>query len=190
VPTTRGGGVSTFDESGSGEQVYLTRWQLRNFENDNALRRLGDRNKPLYKPEFWPRSGERCPGNDLDPEFKCRPYGCQDGGASQIVQTKDLIVSSTPADSPPKPFRVIPTDGRPHNQARVTQETGEAIQLDTGMAIPSSSTPSDLRTIAGSTNRVTSTASNSAHRACHTQRQYTALGDDGGGSEVLMEHGR
>lgn len=53
VPAVRGGGASRYDESG-GETVFAARDNsFENFENDNALRRLSDRNKPLYKPEFW-----------------------------------------------------------------------------------------------------------------------------------------
>jgi hypothetical protein len=127
VPTTRGGGVSKFDEFGSGEQVYPSRdGSFENFENDNALRRLSDRNKPLYKPEFWGKVRENdTHGNELDPEFKCRPYGVPRMGApSQIVQTKDMVILLYAGGfASQNPFRVIPTDGRPHNQARVAQET-------------------------------------------------------------------
>src|SRR5262249_32574138 len=94
-PTRRGGGVPTFPEFGSGEQVFAARdGSFENFENDNALRRLSDRNKPLYKPEFWSKVRENdLHGNELDPEFKCRPYGVPRMGApSRIVQTKDLVV--------------------------------------------------------------------------------------------------
>jgi len=127
VPAARGGPVSKFDEFGSGEQVYPSRdGNFANFENDNALRRLSDRNKPLYKPEFWAKVRENdAHGNELDPEFKCRPYGVPRMGApSQIVQTRDLMVLLYAGGfASQNPFRVIPTDGRPHNQARVTQET-------------------------------------------------------------------
>jgi hypothetical protein len=99
---------------------------FENFENDNALRRLGDRNKPLYKPEHWAKVRENdANGNELDPEFKCRPYGVPRMGApSQIVQTKDQVVLLYAGGfAGQNTFRVVPTDGRPHNQARVTQET-------------------------------------------------------------------
>jgi hypothetical protein len=127
LPTVRGGGTATFTESGSGEQIYPARdGSFENFENDNALRRLSDRNKPLYKPEFWAKVRENdLNGNELDPEFKCRPYGVPRMGApSQIVQTKDLVVLLYAGGfASQNPFRVIPTDGRPHNQAKVTQES-------------------------------------------------------------------
>jgi hypothetical protein len=126
IPTVRGGGASRYDEFG-GETVFAARDNsFENFENDNALRRLGDRNKPLYKPEFWAKVRENdANGNELDPEFKCRPYGVPRMGApSQIVQTKDQVVLLYSGGfAGHNPFRVIATDGRPHNQARVAMET-------------------------------------------------------------------
>src|SRR5262245_3066655 len=95
IPTVRGGGTATFDEFGSGTQDFPARdGSFENFENDNALRRLGDRNKPVYKPEFWAKVRENdLHGNELDPEFKCRPYGVPRMGApTQIVQTREQIV--------------------------------------------------------------------------------------------------
>jgi len=126
IPAARGGGASRYDEQG-GETVFAARDNsFENFENDNALRRLGDRNKPLYKPEHWAKVRENdANGNELDPEFKCRPYGVPRMGApSQIVQTKDQVVLLYAGGfAGQNTFRVVPTDGRPHNQARVTQET-------------------------------------------------------------------
>ena len=137
--------ASTFDEAGSGVTVFAAReGNFENFENDNALRRLGDRNKPLYRPEFWAKVRENdANGNQLDPEFKCRPYGVPRLGApAQIVQTKDQVVLLYAGGfAGQNTFRVVPTDGRPHNQARVTQETwkgdsvaqweGDALVIDT-----------------------------------------------------------
>jgi hypothetical protein len=126
VPSARGGAASKYDEFG-GETVFAARDNsFENFENDNALRRLGDRNKPLYKPEHWAKVRENdANGNELDPEFKCRTYGVPRMGApSQIVQTKDQVVLLYAGGfAGQNTFRVVPTDGRPHNQARVTQET-------------------------------------------------------------------
>jgi hypothetical protein len=141
VPGIRG----KYDEFGSGEQDYAARdGSFENFENDNALARLGDRNKPLYKPEFWARVRENdADGNELDPEFKCRLYGVPRLGApSQIVQTKGQIVLLYAGGfAGQNTFRVVPTDGRPHNPARVLQETwkgdpvghweGETLVIDT-----------------------------------------------------------
>jgi hypothetical protein len=127
VPAGGRAGGATFDEFGSGETVFPARdGSFENFENDNALRRLGDRNKPLYRPEFWAQVRENdANGNQLDPEFKCRSYGVPRMGApSQIVQTKDQVVLLYAGGfAGQNTFRVIPTDGRPHNQTRVTQET-------------------------------------------------------------------
>ncbi len=127
VPPPNRAVVSTFNDAGSGQQVYAAReGNFENFENDNALRRMGDRNKPLYKPEFWSQVRENdANGNELDPEFKCRLYGVPKLGApAQIVQTKDQVVLLYAGGfAGQNTFRVVPTDGRPHNQARVVQET-------------------------------------------------------------------
>ena len=116
-----------YDQQGSGEIVIQGReGSLENFENDNALRRLGDRNKPLYKPEYWAQVRENdANGNELDPEFKCRLYGVPRLGApAQIVQTKDQVVLLYAGGfAGQNTFRVVPTDGRPHNPERVKQET-------------------------------------------------------------------
>jgi hypothetical protein len=126
LPTGRRVVGAKYDESG-GEAVFAARESsFENFENDNALQRLGDRNKPHYKPEFWAKVRENdANGNELDPEFKCRPYGVPRLGApSQIVQTKDQVVLLYSGGfAGQNTFRVVPTDGRPHNQARVVQET-------------------------------------------------------------------
>jgi len=143
----RGGGPGIrgkYDEFG-GEQSYASRdGSFENFENDNALARLGDRNKPLYKPEFWAKVRDNdANGNELDPEFKCRIYGVPRLGApSQIVQTKGQVVLLYAGGfAGQNTFRVVPTDGRPHNPARVVQETwkgdpvahweGETLVIDT-----------------------------------------------------------
>jgi len=127
VPQAFRGVINNFDGSGSGEQVYAARdGSFENFENDNALQRMGDRNKPLYKPEFWAQVRENdANGNELDPEFKCRLYGVPRLGApSHIVQTKDQVVLLYAGGfAGQNTFRVVPTDGRPHNPARVVQET-------------------------------------------------------------------
>jgi hypothetical protein len=116
-----------FDQQGSGEVVIQGRdGSVENFENDNALRRLGDRNKPLYKPEYWAQVRENdANGNELDPEFKCRLYGVPRLGApAQMVQTKDQVVLLYAGGfAGQNTFRVVPTDGRAHNPERVKQET-------------------------------------------------------------------
>jgi hypothetical protein len=119
--------TGAYDDKGSGELVIQARdASVENFENDNALRRLGDRNKPLYKPEFWAKVRENdANGNKLDPEFKCRMYGVPRLGApSQIVQTPgQVVLLYSGGFAGQNTFRVVPTDGRPHNEARVKEET-------------------------------------------------------------------
>jgi hypothetical protein len=127
IPPPFGGLRMKIDEAGSGDITFAAReGSFENFENDNALRRLGDRNKPLYKPEFWAKVRENdANGNELDPEFKCRLYGVPRLGApAQIIQTKDQVVLLYAGGfAGQNTFRVVHTDGRAHNPKRVVQET-------------------------------------------------------------------
>jgi hypothetical protein len=82
--------------------------------------------KPLYKPEYWAQVRENdANGNELDPEFKCRLYGVPRLGApAQIIRSKDQVVLLYAGGfAGQNTFRVVPTDGRPHNPERVKQET-------------------------------------------------------------------
>jgi hypothetical protein len=104
---------------------------ITNFETDNGLRRKGDRNRPVYKPEFWAKVRDNdYNGNDLDPQYYCRPEGVpRMGSPRQIFTSKDSVAmlyqGSWPAGSGfagGNYYRVIPTDGRPHNEARIVEE--------------------------------------------------------------------
>ncbi len=106
---------------------------FENFENDNGLARMSDRNKPVYKPEFWDRvHSNEVYGNWEDPSFRhCRPEGVPRLGApAQVIQIKDWIVLFYGGGFFGKnSVRIIPMDGRPHNLARVAMESylGDAI---------------------------------------------------------------
>ena len=79
-------------------------------EEDNALVRMQDRNKPLYWPKYWKQVRDNdYNGNWREPGYSCKPDGVPRLGApSQIVQTKDYVI--------------LPIN-RPHIQARVVAET-------------------------------------------------------------------
>jgi hypothetical protein len=93
------GGSAALDLDGPGGEVIGRNWASRdasfeNFQSDNALNRLSDRNVPIYKPEHWEtvRYNDYW-GNWLEPGYYCLPIGVPALGApSQIVQTKDLII--------------------------------------------------------------------------------------------------
>ena len=96
------------------------------FEEDNGLNRMAAGNKPIYRPEHWEtiRSNDYW-GNWLDPELFCLPDGVPKVGApAQIFQTADTIMLIYQGGfNGSNDVRIIPTDGRPHNVARVRAET-------------------------------------------------------------------
>ena len=89
------------------------------------FRSMGDRNKPIYKPEHWQtvRDNDHN-GNWRDPGFFCRPDGVPRLGApSQIIQTKDyVILLYNGGFFGRNSVRVVPIDKK-HNQARATMES-------------------------------------------------------------------
>ena len=114
-------------ETGS-NNVPARAGRMANFENDGGLARLSTRNRPQYKPEVWEQvRANEWDGNKTDPETHCRPAGVPRGGAPrQIVQNKDRIVFIPPSGNAagnPGPARVFFIDGRPHDPAKVAQET-------------------------------------------------------------------
>lgn len=113
--------------SGAAEVVFGGRNDdFENFENDNGLVRMGDRNKPIYKPEYWQRVRQNdLDGNWKDPAFHCLPEGVPRLGApAQIIQVKDQIVLFYGGGFFGRnSVRIVPTDGRAHNAARVTMES-------------------------------------------------------------------
>jgi hypothetical protein len=94
------------------------------FEEDAGLRRAMFENKPIYKPEFWEKV------NDLDywanwedPDMQCLPLGLpRIGFPVKIVHVPDenqiILFYQNKGTT-----RTIPTDGRPHDPARVSAET-------------------------------------------------------------------
>jgi hypothetical protein len=88
-----------------------------NFERDSGVRQRMSPNLPLYKPEYWDKVQDLdVNGNMKDPEIKCYPEGIPRIGApSKIVQTPNEIIFLYQTKNT---FRVIPTDGRPHDPVR------------------------------------------------------------------------
>jgi len=102
-----------------------------NFETDNGLVRMSDRNKPLYKPEFWQQVRENdYNGNWREPGYSCLPDGVPRLGApAQIFQMKDNVILLYNGGFWGKnSVRVIPFTDK-HNPARMTMESflGDAI---------------------------------------------------------------
>ncbi len=82
-----------------------------------------DSNRPLYRPEFWDKVQYLDVNtNTLDPGIKCQPLGVpRMGPPKMIVQTANRVIffySGGGVGTQPEDFRIIPTDGRPHNPER------------------------------------------------------------------------
>ena len=82
-----------------------------------------NRNKPLYKPEFWDKVQYLDMNtNKEDPLFICQPLGVpRVGPPARIVQTATdvlFLYASGGASTQPAEYRVIPTDGRKHDPVR------------------------------------------------------------------------
>jgi hypothetical protein len=81
----------------------------------NNERRAKDPNKPPYKPEFLAKVQQLSENeNKVDPTFFCHQEGVpRIGPPKQIVQTPGQVVFLYETQEG-NPYRVIPTDGRPH----------------------------------------------------------------------------
>lgn len=99
-----------------------------NFGRDDGVRHRMDPNLPVYKPEHWDRVQYLdVNGNLEDPEIKCYPAGVpRMGPPSKIVQTPTEVILLYQRQNT---FRVIPTDGRPHDPIRSRDLTynGDAV---------------------------------------------------------------
>jgi hypothetical protein len=83
-----------------------------NQSTDSTFTARMNANRPLYKPEFWDRVQYLdAHTNWEDPVMTCVPQGIPRVGAPRkIMQTDDEVVFIYGSD-----FRIIPTDGRPHD---------------------------------------------------------------------------
>ena len=99
-----------------------------NFERDSGIRQRMTSNVPLYKPEHWERVQYLDREGTLeDPEFNCRPAGVpRMGPPNKIVQTPTEVILLYQSHNA---FRVVPTDGRPHDATRAQDTTwyGDAV---------------------------------------------------------------
>jgi len=80
-------------------------------------------NRPLYKPEYWDRVQLLDMNtNKEDPIFICQPLGLpRVGPPTRILQTdRDIVFlyQGGGAGTQPADYRVIPTDGRPHDPVK------------------------------------------------------------------------
>ena len=83
--------------------------------------RFGNLNRPVYKPEHWDKVQQLDMWtNKYDPVMTCQPLGVpREGSPRRIIQTdRDVIFIYQGGDAGGGygEYRVIPTDGRPHNQ--------------------------------------------------------------------------
>jgi hypothetical protein len=97
-------------------------------ERDAGFTQRAFGNPPMYKPEFWARVqylDEN--GNKEDTTFSCFPPGVPRlGPPSRIIQTpKDVVLLYNNRNM----WRVIPTDGRPHDPVNSQDQTftGDAV---------------------------------------------------------------
>ncbi len=97
---------------------------------DGEFTGRGDPNRPMYKPEHWDRVQYLDMNtNKEDPLFLCQPYGLpRVGPPARIVQNdKDMLFlyrsGGAMATTAAADYRVIPTDGRPHDPIRAIDVT-------------------------------------------------------------------
>lgn len=94
---------------------------FRGFEEDGALLRMDDPNRPIYRPDFWQEIRENdYNGNWLDPQQACMPPGVPRIGApARIVQLPNEILLFYNGGFSRDLVRSVPTDGRGHNEINV-----------------------------------------------------------------------
>ena len=92
-----------------------------NQSNDSTFIDRFDANRPIYKPEYWAKVRDLdFNSNTVAPYFVCQPAGVpRMGPPAKIVQTaNEVIFLYAQQGASPTDFRVIPTDGRPHDPIR------------------------------------------------------------------------
>ncbi len=101
-----------------------------NQNNDYELTARTDPNRPLYKPEYWDKVQELDYNtNFVDPMFKCQPLGVpRMGPPAKIVQTaNEVIFFFAGGVGAEHDYRIIPTDGRPHDPLAFPTYYGDAV---------------------------------------------------------------
>jgi hypothetical protein len=91
-----------------------------------AQRKADTAARPVYKPEFAAKANENFDrAAFLDPSYKCMPVGVPRlGPPSEIVQTPKTTYFLYDNRNV---YRVIPTDGRPHNPSADSMAMGDSI---------------------------------------------------------------
>ncbi len=90
--------------------------------------RFGNLGRPLYKPQYWDKVQELDMWtNKYDPVMTCQPLGVpREGPPRRIYQTDrdvTLLYSGGDAGGGYGEFRVIPTDGRKHDEKKALEST-------------------------------------------------------------------
>ena len=105
--------------------ITVRKGKIQNLTNDNTLiARSGD-NLPVYKPEFWGKVQDLdFRGNKEDPSTHCMPPGVpRMGPPLRIIQTPQEVIFFYPGQASHHDFRMIHTDGRPHNPANLLDDS-------------------------------------------------------------------
>jgi hypothetical protein len=91
-----------------------------------AQRKADTAARPVYKPEFVAKTNENFErAAYLDPSYKCMPLGVpRVGPPTEIVETPQATYFLYDNRNV---FRVIPTDGRPHNRSAEPMAMGDSI---------------------------------------------------------------
>jgi hypothetical protein len=111
------GGLEGGDGSG---QAFS--WWITHFETDAQIGRRAQKNRPIYKPEYWDKIRETDWNfsRKLDPSNQCLPGVPRLGMPQKIVQTPNEVVFIYESLNR---YRIIPTDNRPHNKIRTAIPT-------------------------------------------------------------------
>jgi hypothetical protein len=98
-------------------------------ERDNAKQRLADPNQPPYKPELMDKIKELAKNESKeDPAFYCKPGGVpRVGPPHAILQAPGMPIIFLYQVVAGNTFRIIPTDGRPHNTNAFPSYYGDSI---------------------------------------------------------------
>jgi hypothetical protein len=103
-------------EGGNGSPEAFS-WWITHFERDAQVGMRAQRNRPLYKPEYWDkiRATDWNFSRKNDPAQMCKPSVPRLGVPQKIVQTSNEIIFLYEDINR---FRIIPTDNRPHHPVR------------------------------------------------------------------------
>jgi hypothetical protein len=113
-PQTEPLAADQIDGGVSGYSTYITA-----FEKDAQVNMRRQSNRPIYKPQYWEkiRAVDWDFSRKKDPQSHCLPGVPRLGVPNKITQVPNEIVFFYEEES--NIFRVIPTDGRPHNTVKV-----------------------------------------------------------------------